>query len=111
MVQLPKMDSARSCFPSPMRTTAREAPPMPTRAETAETNMITGKHTPRPVRPDPHPLDVADVHPVHDVVQGVHQLGGHRGQGQPQQQRPDGVAAQVIDPFFQPWAYSSPSKK
>ena len=49
-VQLPRMALACSIFPSPMRTTAREAPPMPTRAETAETNMITAKHTPRPVR-------------------------------------------------------------
>ena len=49
-VELPRMALAWSSFPSPMRTTAREPPPMPTRAEMAETNMITGKHTPSPVR-------------------------------------------------------------
>ena len=49
-VELPRMALAWSSLPSPMRTTAREPPPMPTRAEMAETNMITGKHTPSPVR-------------------------------------------------------------
>ena len=49
-VQLPRILLASSSFPSPMRTTAREPPPMPTRAEMAETNRITGKQMPRPVR-------------------------------------------------------------
>ena len=50
VAQLPKMALAPSGSPAPMRTTAREPPPMPTRAERAETNMMTGKHTPSPVR-------------------------------------------------------------
>ena len=50
VVQLPRMELASSIFPSPMCTTAREEPPMPTRAEMAETKRITGKQTPRPVR-------------------------------------------------------------
>ena len=50
VAQLPRMALARSSSPAPMRTTAREPPPMPTREEMAETNMMTGKHTPSPVR-------------------------------------------------------------
>ena len=49
-VQLPRMAFASSILPSPMRTTAREPPPIPTRAEMAETNMMTGKQMPSPVR-------------------------------------------------------------
>ena len=44
----------------------------------------------------PHLLDVADVNAVHDVVQGIDQLGGYRGQRQPQQQLADRVPAQII---------------
>jgi hypothetical protein len=33
-----------------MRMAAREPPPIPTRAERAEMNMMMGKATPRPVR-------------------------------------------------------------
>ena len=50
VAQLPRMALAFSWSPAPMRTTAREPPPWPTRAERAETNMMTGKHTPSPVR-------------------------------------------------------------
>ena len=37
---------------------------------------------------------VADVDPVHDVVEHVYDLGRHRGDGQPPQQRADGLRAQ-----------------
>ena len=50
VAQLPRIRFAPSGSPEPIRTTAREPPPMPTRAERAETNMMTGKQTPRPVR-------------------------------------------------------------
>ena len=48
-VQLPRISSARSVRPSPVRMAAREPPPMPTRADRAEMNMMMAKATPTPV--------------------------------------------------------------
>lgn len=43
-----------------------------------------------------HLLDVADVHAVHDVVQGIDQLGRDGGHRQPQQQGAQRVLSQIV---------------
>ena len=50
VAQLPRMRFAPSLSPSPMAMAAREPPPVPTRAERAEINMMMGKQMPSPVR-------------------------------------------------------------
>jgi hypothetical protein len=52
---------------------------------------------------------MADIHPVHDVVKGVDELGAHCGDGQLHHQLPHRGGAQIV--FILHQVLRSPSRK
>lgn len=92
--EVPRIFSAPSRSPAPRRMEARGA------AHAGEGGEGGDEHQDGEGDPQagegvpPHLRDVADVDAVHDVVQHVDQLGGHRREGQLHHQGPDGGAGQ-----------------
>lgn len=69
---------------------------MLTRAAKAEMHMISGRVTPTPVSAlGPDIGNVADVHPVHHIVEQVDELGQNGRQGQLEEKAADFVLAQI----------------
>lgn len=93
--QLPRIFSAPSRLPAPSWMEASGAPPIPANAAKAETSRMMGNVTPTPVSASaPGAGDVADVDPVHDIVQHVDELRGNGRQGKTEHQLANGLCAQ-----------------
>ena len=85
----------RSFFPIAIE--ACGAPPPPTSAAKAEMIIISGIHTPTPVRGKcPITRNVSDVNTVNNVVQHIDELCGDRRKCQPEHQLSDGFSTQKI---------------
>lgn len=94
--QLPRMRSACWGSPLPIMMEARGAPPMLTRAAKAEMHMISGRGHPHAgQRVGADIGNVADVHPVHHIVEQVDELGQNGRQGQLEEKAADFVLAQI----------------
>ena len=95
--ELPRIRSAWSFFSAPSWMAASGAPPLPGKGCKGGHQRNDGKGHPHPGQCQvPHLGDVADVDAVHDVVQHVDELGGHRWYGQLQHQTADGCRPQHI---------------
>ena len=66
--QLPSIYSAALLSPRPMAMDARGAPPMDTRAAKADTTIMIGMHTPRPVRASEPPSAIWPIYILSTIL-------------------------------------------